>query len=229
VATKTSELHRRLQLALAATIARDVMRIWPAFDLANIGGTWPPVETALAALVANRAGMSAALAAAYFRRARIEALGESFDATLALPKAEQIITSLNVTGPVRAEKLVAAQNPKASERTLVSVVGSSMRLAMAGGRLTVAASLRSDPRARGWRRATSGSACAFCASRAGRFMTSEVVFEAHDHCHCTAEAVWQGSSGRPIAPTPTRQATEPPVTGNPIADLETRVAQLAGR
>lgn len=67
---------------------------------------------------------------------------------------------------------------------------------MRGGWDTIEESVRSDRRALGWQRVTSGDPCAFCAMVASRgpiYKEDTVDFEAHDHCSCEPEPVYSES------------------------------------
>jgi hypothetical protein len=75
--------------------------------------------------------------------------------------------------------------------------GASTRMTMMGGRDTVVRASTKDPAAEGWERVIEAGACAFCAMLAGRgavYKESTVDFRAHDHCHCTARAVFKGQA-----------------------------------
>lgn len=185
--------HRQLQLALRAATLRDFLVIWQAFDINNIAGTWPSVETGLVALIQARGATSAGLAANYYQLFR-EAEGIAGVAPIRLaspPEAASISGSLRIVGPARAGRLVARGVKDAADRTLTSVAGSVGRETLLAGRETLMRSIKADRRARGYQRVTSGNSCAYCAERAGTIQTDETTFPAHDHCACSAEPAFR--------------------------------------
>lgn len=201
-----TEQHRRLQLALRALTLRQVLQVWPSFDSEDVARSWPPVEAALMAVVAQRRDDSARIAGGYFQAFRI-AEGISGAATaevstvddLTLAKAQ---TSLRVTGYATTQRLLRMQSAEAAARTaLVRVSGAVTRHVLGGGRETLVESVRSDRRALGWARATSGTPCHFCAMLASRgpvYDEDSGQFEAHDHCACGLEPVYRREQEWPV-------------------------------
>jgi len=202
--TRLTERHRTAQLALRALVLRQVMEIWPAFDIEDAARSWPPVEAALLAVVGERRAVSASLAAGYFEAFRTaERAGgiampvlEAFDEG-AVARAR---TSLQVTGYVTTERLRALKHPDPARVALVRLSGAVTRHVLDGGRDTLLASVRSDRRALGWARATSGDPCSFCAMLASRgpvYSERAGNFQAHDHCACNLEPVYRHDQGWP--------------------------------
>jgi len=196
--TQLTEQHRTAQLALRALALRQVLAIWPAFDVEDAARSWPPVEAALLSVIGERRAVSASLAAGYFeafRRAEgisgiVKPVLTGFDAD-AVARAR---TSLQVTGYVTTERLKALRHPEPARTALVRVSGAVARHTLDGGRETLQASVRADRRAIGWARATSGSACSFCAMLASRGPVYEQGtgdFQAHDHCACSLEPIYR--------------------------------------
>ncbi|MFA7297326.1 MAG: hypothetical protein WC211_09125 [Dehalococcoidia bacterium] len=189
-----TERHRTAQLALRALALRQVLEIWPAFDVEDAARSWPAVESALLAVVGERRAISASLAAGYFeafRRAEgvdgaaVPVLAAFDDGAVARAR-----TSLQVTGYVTTERLRSLKHPDPARVALVRVSGAVTRQVFDGGRETLLASVRSDRRARGWARVTSGDPCGFCAmlgSRGAVYTATSGGFQAHDHCSCSLE------------------------------------------
>lgn len=185
-----TQLHRQRQLGLRAATLRDLLRLWPMFDVDDIDGTWPPLESALLTLVATRHRDSSGLAANYYRAFRlVEGAPGTVEPKLAQPPDRTLTTAtLRILGPIQAKKNITARRPRVAETTLTRLTGSVGRQVLAGGRQTVTESIKADPRARGMRRITSGSPCDFCADIAAQGVTgADVDFAAHDHCACTQE------------------------------------------
>jgi|GEM_PF-2681922 len=68
--SRLTERHRRAQLALRALALRQVLGIWPAFDIEDAPRSWPSVEAALLAVIGERRAVLASLAAGYFEAFR---------------------------------------------------------------------------------------------------------------------------------------------------------------
>lgn len=196
--SRLTERHRTAQLALRALSLRQVLEIWPAFDVEDAARSWPPVEAALLAVIGERRAISASLAAGYFEAfRRVERAGGAAtpvvsafdDATVARAR-----TSLQVTGYVTVERLKALKHPSPGKVALVRVSGAVTRHVLDGGRETLLTSVRADRRALGWARVTSPEPCEFCsmlASRGAVYTAMSGAFQAHDHCGCGLEpAYW---------------------------------------
>lgn len=209
--TQLTELHYRQQVALRAGVLQDVMRLWPALDLSSIDavtGTWPTFEQAVTTLIDARYGTSAGLGARYFEMFRAaEGVPGVAPALLADPlPAEQVETSLRVTGLYGARSQLAIQAPNVEKNTLVRLLGSIGRMVGDGGRNTIERSVQNDSKALGYARVTSGRACSFCsllASRGPVYKTSvrglgpslpglrtKEGKKYHDHCSCSSEPVF---------------------------------------
>lgn len=192
--SRLTERHRTAQLALRALALRQVLEIWPAFDVEDAARSWPPVEAALLSVVGERRAVSASLAASYFEAyRRAEGAGGVASPVLAAFDEGAVArarTSLQVTGYVTTERLRALKHTNPERAALVRVSGAVTRHVLDGGRETLLASVRRDRRARGWARVTSAEPCEFCsllASRGAVYTTTSGAFQAHDHCGCGLE------------------------------------------
>lgn len=198
-----TEQHRRAQLQLRAQALRAYAAIWPLWT--GDETSFQRLLDAAVPLVRTFHTLSASLAGGYFENFRAaERVGGSAAPVLAGALAEtQIRGTLHVTGADMARRaILAGQSPQAAMQTaFVRTSGTSSRLVLNGGRDTVLLSSAEDGRARGWRRVTSGKACAFCAMLASRgaayLSESTAEFQAHDHCSCAAEALYDGSEPPP--------------------------------
>lgn len=192
--SRLTERHQTAQLALRALALRQVLQIWPAFDVEHTARSWPAVESALLAVIGERRAVSASLAAGYFEAfRRAEGVGGVASPVLAAFDEGAVVrarTSLQVTGYVTTERLRALKHADPSRVALVRLSGAVTRHVLDGGRETLLASVRRDRRARGWARVTSAKACEFCAmlaSRGGVYTETSGAFQAHDHCGCGLE------------------------------------------
>lgn len=190
---RLTQQHRAQQLLLRRATVAQVEQLWPALDWAALDDTFPAFAASTATLVQRNRQTSTGLAAGYLRAFRRQSVRGEVRPALAAPLVvDQFTTSLRVTSLVAAKKAagrgVPADVAMADART--QTTGALARLVLNAGRETVTETVRADPQARGWQRVLGGGGCDFCAPRAGVRMTSDEVFEAHDHCGCTAEPIY---------------------------------------
>lgn len=184
-----TEQHRQAQLVIRAQVLRDLARLWPAMDWSAVDRTFPLWAAAVGAVVARYRTTSSSVAGAYLRAMRFAA-GHTDTARIipAPPIAgERLETSLKVTTAlsIKANAAKGTLRDQAMAAAFVRSAGAVSRLVLEGGQDTVRLTVASDPRARGWRRVTSGKACGFCSMLAGRdavYKETTAAFEAHDHC-----------------------------------------------
>lgn len=163
------------------------------FDLADIDGSWPAVESALLELIRGRRRDSEQLAAGYYRALRmIEGVPGEVQVRTAQPPAEDLErATLRILGPIAAKKAIAARRRSVAEDTLTRLSGTVGRQVLAGGRGTITATARADRAVAGWRRITDSSPCRFCEAIARQGVIGvNVDFAAHDHCGCSSEPVF---------------------------------------
>jgi len=197
-----TQAHRRAQLALRADVLADLTRLWTLFDAGDLEATFTRFAAAAEILIRQRHGDSSGLAAAYFERFRsTEGVAGAAVARLAEPPPPVLVReTLRLTGLAGATNAIQAGQgaAQASRNGLVRVAGAVTNLVLGGGRRTLVESVRADRQAQGWQRVTSSSPCAFCAMVASRgpAFTSQrsARFEAHDHCSCSAEPYYRGST-----------------------------------
>jgi hypothetical protein len=193
--------QRIVQLGIRAAAMR---------NMSELGGLWVPGDRETgdrfirlaSTLIGQGYRESAGSALDYFSRFRILE-GIAGRSNYTLPPAlrlEDIAPSLYVTAfSAFARAARAGMSPEAAKlQAMVGAIGTASRLVMNGGRDAITGAVANDPRARGYVRVTSGQPCAFCAMLASRVKVlyrSErtASFEAHDHCSCTAEPVYEGS------------------------------------
>lgn len=188
-----TEAHRRRQLALRSATLRDLLAIWPAFDIDDIDGSWPAVEAALLALIRDRRRLSVGLAVNYYRAFRVaEGIDGEPRPVLAEPPNETLMrATLTLLGPIATKKGIARGQRNPANTALTRLSGSVTRQVLDGGRETLRLTAKADPRARGWRRIASANACSFCAQIAAEGVTgADSDFPAHDHCSCTQELAY---------------------------------------
>ncbi|WP_018503074.1 VG15 protein [Parafrankia discariae] len=198
-ATQLTDQYRRQQLALRAATTRDLQTIWPLFTGSD--ESFASFTEAAVNLVLQRHSTSSGLASAYYTRFRAAegVAGEIIPRIAPRIGIGLIQAALFATGLAGTRRAIGAgQTLGEARRTgLVQAAGAASRLVLDGGRRTVDDTVRADPKARGWVRVTSGQPCAFCAMLASRgpaYKSDRTSrFQAHDHCACTSEPVFEGS------------------------------------
>ena len=198
--TQLTNLHRRQQLALRAATIKDIVRLYPMWNLDD-PASYERFVKAVTLLVQARATNSAALAARYYQLFKAADLGviAAVVPLAKVPPAEQIAVSVAATARAGTYRALGAGMARdaALANGLVQVSGSASRLAMNSGRDTILEAVQSDPQAVGWIREGSGNTCSFCAmllSRGPVYKEESADFQSHDHCGCFASPVYEGAA-----------------------------------
>lgn len=188
--------HLATQLGLRASVIRDIIKLYPMWQL-NDPDSYDRFVEAVTLLVQTRATNSAALASRYFQMYRELDLGLTAGKAALLaepPTAREIRIAIDATaksGVYRA--LTRGQTvEQAMQSGLVQVSGALSRQVLNGGRQTVIDMSKYEPRYHGWIRVSDGNPCAFCAmllSRGPVYWSEESAGGGgahwHDHCACT--------------------------------------------
>lgn len=187
---RLTEAHRLRQLEIRNRAISQMVTLWSLLDVTNIDETWTALEPAMMAVLTNGRRQSAEFAGNYYGGIRlVEGITDRFTIPdVATDWEGAALTSLRVTGPIRAKQLLASARPDVAAQTLASITGSLGRHVLNGGREVLLESVRRDRRAAGWARTTDGDPCYFCALLASRgpvYKSERTAdFEAHDHCGC---------------------------------------------
>ncbi len=199
-----TEVQRRRQLGLRAATIRDIIRLWPMWDLDD-PSSYDRFVDAVIVLTQSRARDSAVLAARYYEMFKDVEIAPGVKMTwgraavLTEPATPaQIRASINATAKAGVFRALGAgfSREAALNQGLLQVSGSMGRHVLNGGRNTIMESARQDAMCLGWARVTDAEPCAFCAMLASRgpaYKEETVHFQAHDHCTCGAEPVYAGS------------------------------------
>jgi hypothetical protein len=193
---RLTEDHRLVQARLMSVVSIQVLQIWGGFDIRRIDESWLFLEPALMAVIERARRESEDITDVYFRSFR-----DAEDVPGPAPTDYRVArdwqtpakVSLRVTGPVTAKRLVQQKAPQPEKVALVRATGVATRVVADGGRELLGNAIRRDRRSLGYARVTSPRPCAFCAMIAGRgpvFRKTTVEFDAHDHCGCTGEPVY---------------------------------------
>lgn len=171
--------------------------VWPLLDPEDLDGTVDGWVAAMLSIVEQMRSRSTQAAVAYLRAFRLAEVGTLAGYTVSTTEANPaaVATSLVVCGPVSIKAAMTAGTPlsRAIDTALGRVGGAASRHVLSGGRDAITETVRSDPRAVGYQRVTSGKACDYCAGLAeGPIWDTEegTSFDAHDGCGCGAEPLY---------------------------------------
>lgn len=194
--------HRIAQVATTAPLVAAAMQSWDTMldpsDLSASARAWAPAQVAL---LQQYRSQSAERAGRYVADFRAEAVG-SRNVSIVTPRLNvaQARLMLAVSGPIAVKQMLTkgyALDPAMNmARSAVSL--RMQQWALGGGRSTVRATVSHDRRARGYRRVTDGSPCAFCAmlvadgASRGEFRSSD--FKSHKNCGCTMQPIYGDDS-----------------------------------
>jgi len=242
--TILTETHRKRQESLTALVLRDLLGLWERIVRPDDFATFEAFAEAAAVLVGVRRAESAELAAQYYAQFR-EAEGVPGTGPLMLagaatlgddeatPVVPQQYPQNELSGLLRGAALQAMVQSRragesldtASQRALVAVQGSAVRVALDGGRDLLRDAIAADAEAIGYVRVPDADPCSFCAMLAanglikkeiteldrsrwvrgptGRRMRPRVTrlpkIQVHDHDQCTLEPFFEGSQLPPGA------------------------------
>lgn len=200
-----TETHRLAQVRIGDATKQQMAGVWPVLDLQSLDASFAGWLDAVNQVVGPARALSAQTAGAYFTTFRHLEAGQAkpFRPELADPvDPETLKISMRVTGPVAVKTGIGngSDLADAAANAFTMSAGAAVRHALAGGRETISESVAADPKALGWARVASGSACAFCAMLASRgpvYSENAVDFEAHDHCTCSAEPFYSTDQAWP--------------------------------
>lgn len=190
--------HRRAQLAVRAATLKDLLKLWPAFDVSRINRTWPALEASLLTLIRERGRTSSGLSVAYYERQR-SAAGARGRATPRVASIDEssVIQGLRAVGPANAGLQLAKNRPSevVARATFVNLSGEVTRNVLGLGRETLTTSLLTDQKQNGTKvgvqRVTSGNPCSWCAEQALTVYPPTERFPAHMHCSCFPAATFR--------------------------------------
>lgn len=182
-------------LRLAELIARRLGVAARRADVSDIEGWWDSIAAEVQEEILTGQSALARLARGYLT-AHAQAEGTTVRPVVVQPNAQQVATSLRVTGPVAFRTHMAISgNADASVRVMASQLeGAAQRLVLEGDRQTTTQTVAANDSVAGWRRVGGGSSCPFCLMLIGRgavYSKRTATFESHDRCGCTAEPLYR--------------------------------------
>lgn len=203
---RLTDKHRRDQVRLAITADSQARRLWDAtLDIDHLKETQPIWKKTMIDLIARWYDLSAHMAARYLPQHRAAAIGDPDPGvTIGIPRFDrrQAAEDFDWMGATNVlwhlAKGETEQAAWAAARALF--LGQFHEAVLTGGRRTIQAWAKKDPRATGWRRVSDGNPCAFCAmlvSRGPVYLSEKTALTAdtpsgkyHSHCGCTVEVVY---------------------------------------
>ena len=177
-------------------MVRQMLAAFPLLDGTDLDGSFERWLRAVLPIIQAQRTTSARLAANYLTTFRQLEVGETRERLAPIlaetAPVEAVATSLVVTGPAAIKSAIGRgiPLPAAMQNAQATVARAGMRHVLNGGRETITATTRADPRSGGWARVTSGKACDFCsmlAERGAVYGEASADFQAHDGCSCSAE------------------------------------------
>jgi hypothetical protein len=238
-ATRLIETHRRDQAAIRAAFAAEFTIAGRILDADRLDASTPAWLSVAEELVRQSRAQSAERAASYYdaqRRAELGAL-DALDVapfTPGLspdPDGAALRTSLLVTGPVTAKRLIGDGAPprEATRAAVTRAEGAGARHVLGGARDTITGATAADPVAIGWARVTDGHPCWFCAMLASRgpvykstasglFKRGDERTKYHDGCGCEVVPVYSLLDRGPDASAQFRTLWNDVAAGLPAAD-----------
>lgn len=207
---RTDQLRSELD-AVTRLVGGEVTRTVQAANVADIDGWWDSRAAGLERVVAEGYDAAAELGGRYLTE-HADLAGATVNPVRVRPDRRRIREALRITGPVAyKQNLSNTGSPDAAKRMMVSRSGrSAQRLALAGSRDTIMATVSASPVIVGYRRIAQPGACDFCLMLAGRGAVYSAATVAtvgqrprgnqragssyHDSCRCVPEPVY--ASGR---------------------------------
>lgn len=185
---QAAQAARHHQLAIQAALMAESVKLWRLLDPKRLTETFPGWLAAMTQLINRYHAQSSTAAGVFYRAARATATQSQAPHSLIVlappPSAEWVAKALGFAGPGMLSRDTARPGT-----ALSTTLGTASRIALDGGRTTIADTMRRDPVAVGWYRVTDGHPCAFCAMLAGRgvvYKQDTADFKSHNHCGCSA-------------------------------------------
>lgn len=190
--------HHKQQLAIRAAALKELLALWPQYQLEDIDAMWPPFETGLMAVIEKYHGLAARRSAIYYSSLRLaEGARDEWTVTPARFDKDNARAGINLLGPIQTKIGLRRGQRAPREVALVRLSGEVTRHVLAGSRDTLIGAADSDPAASGFRRIITGT-CAFCRQLA-EFGKKVGNFEAHTNCACMPEPAFEKGPALPTA------------------------------
>ncbi len=217
-ASRLTRQHRDAQAAIGRAVGRAVSAVARTVQLSDVDGWFGRVLPRLLRVVVAGWTASRAQSARYLRQ-HADAEGRLVVPEPVLWVPGRVVTSLRISGPVAAKQHIEAYGSTDGVRQAVvaRMSGAAQRQALAGGRGTIAQTVRQSAQIAGWRRVTDADPCAWCAMlasrgavylsresaagvvgrRGGSRGSQQIGQSYHDHDECTVEPVYEDEDEPP--------------------------------
>lgn len=196
--------YRAAQVGLTRLLVRDVRRLRRLILPQRLRESVPDWLTAMDAVIAQYARVSASLAADFYDGQReVAGVPGAFAVPLADPPPEQqteesLRWAVKDLWPREPEEATPAQLQPMDVRLVQAEKKAELvaqKLVADTGRGTVREAVRQDRQATAWARSAAFGACTFCkmlALRGAVYAQDTADFRAHDGCHCGVIPVFRG-------------------------------------
>lgn len=197
---KLQALHRQRQIAIGLSVSRAVAAIWNSrIRPEHMTDSWGSIRDIVTSLIRKFYQASAADSARFYGMMRTASDLPYLQVQLPrLPPQELLKVADSQALGTFFHEIKTVDEHIAAQSSGRAIEAASSRLALKGGRQTIVDAVHNDPMAIGWERLISPGACGFCAMLAGRGAVyrshGSADFPAHDHCHCTAQPMFEGQA-----------------------------------
>lgn len=204
LAERLTAEHRQQVLDAGGLLARAIRIAAMQAGTDDIDAWWRTAEPNVVRQVTTVYTALAKVARAYLIK-HAAAEGVRLAPATVTPVAEQLVTSLRVTGPVAFKTNMKITQDAAAARQVMAkrLAESAQRLAVAGSRDTVMTTVQRSPKVAGWQRNSAAGACAFClmlTSRGAVYGSEKSSsFRAHDGCGCMPTPLYRREPASPRA------------------------------
>lgn len=196
------EDHRRDLGYLIGLASSDLLAIWEQ-QFTNPVDTVTGLMDVLPELVDMYGAAATSLGGDWYEEVRAEAQVPGRFPAIPAPLPDKTSTDLLARWGSRLLFTKDVPDVPAAQK---DVLGGLQRFIANADRETVMGSAVADPKAHGWKRATTGTGCSFCRMVAGRniiFSSAAGKFACHNHCMCIATPAWGGEAQKVDVYVPT--------------------------
>lgn len=194
------QLYRQRQMAIALATSRAISSLWVRhIRPERMADSWGALRDLVLRTIQQYWDAAAADSASFYRNMRVVSGFPSARVPMVqLPREELIKVADSQAMGTFFHNIKTMPEPEAANSAGQALEAGGSRLALKGGRQTIADAVHQDPVAKGWERLISPGACSFCsmlASRGAVYKSDKSAsFLAHDHCHCTAQPLFRGQA-----------------------------------
>lgn len=193
--------HHTTQVALTASLAAALRRLWPSFDPTSPKASLQRYGPAVSAVVGEFSRASISLSADHFDAMRDQAgVAGRFSTPIIDPLPDAAVEAYLETA---VDALIESMQPDIDAIT-AQIESAAQQFMLDASRNEILAAVDADPQAKGWARVVRPGACSFClmlATRGPVYTSRETAsFRAHQKfngrggdCQCSAEPLF-GSS-----------------------------------